>query len=91
MNDNDDEVSFGVTSKYATVTGCYFQLTRSVTWKANEMGMKEDHEKNDRLRLALRCLPALAMVPSSGVTEAFLILVDNMPGQEKMPELLAYF
>jgi len=52
--------------------------------------MKEDCEKNDSLGLALRCLPALAMVPSSDVTEVFLILADNMPGRKKMPELLAF-
>jgi len=33
--------------------------------------MKENFKTNDRLRLALRCLPALAMVPSSDVTEDF--------------------
>jgi len=26
--------------------------------KVNEIGMKEDHKKNDSIRLALRCLPA---------------------------------
>jgi len=66
-------------------------VAQSVTRKVNESGMKEDYEKNNRLRLALRCLPALAVVPSPDVTEAFLILTDNMPGHEKMPELLAYF
>jgi len=47
----------------ATVTGCYFHLTQSVMLKVNKTGMKEDYEKNDRLRLAIHCLPALAMVP----------------------------
>jgi len=46
-------------------------LTSSVMRNVNEIGMKENYEKNDSLRLALRCLPALAMVPSSDVTEAF--------------------
>jgi len=62
----------------ATVTGCYFNLTQSVMRKLNEIGMKEDYKMNDVLRLALRFLPALAMVPSSDVTEVFLILADNM-------------
>jgi len=35
----------------ATVTGCYFHLTQSVMRKVNEIGMKEDYEKNDSLRL----------------------------------------
>jgi len=66
-------------------------VTQSVMRKVNESGMKEDYKKNDKLRLAFRCLPALAMVPSSDVTEAFLILADNMPGHENIPEILAYF
>jgi len=40
--------------------------------------------------LAIHCLLALAVVPSSDVTEAFVILADNIPGYEKMPELLTY-
>ena len=49
--------------------------------------MKEDYEENDSLRLAIRCIPALAMVPSSDVTETFLI----QAGHEKMPQLLPFF
>jgi len=44
----------------ATVTGCYFHLMQSDMRKVNEIGMKEDHERNDSLWLALRCLPSLA-------------------------------
>ena len=36
-------------------------------------------------------LPALAMVSSSGAVDSFLILDDNMPNHDKMPELLSYF
>jgi len=70
----------------ATVAGCYFHLTQSVIRKVNQSVMKEDCEKNDSLRLAIRYLPALAMFPSSDVAEVFLILADNMPTHEKMQE-----
>ena len=53
----------------ATVTGSCFHLTQSVMQKVNEIGIKADCEKDDSLRLALRCLPALVMVSSHGVTE----------------------
>ena len=53
--------------------------------------MKSDYESEDNLQIALRCLPALAVVPSTDVAEAFWILADYMPELEKMPELLAYF
>jgi len=42
----------------AAVTDCYLHLTQSVMRKVNEVRMKDDHEKNDSLRLAFRCLPA---------------------------------
>jgi len=62
----------------ATVTGSYFHLTQSVMQKVNENGMKEDYEKNDSVRLTLRCLPALAMAPSFDVTEVILMLADKI-------------
>jgi len=62
----------------ATVLDCYFHLTPSVMRKV-EIGMKEDYKKNDSLRLPIRCLPASATVFSSDITEAFLLLADNMP------------
>ena len=46
----------------ATVTGCYFHLTQSIMRKVNKIGLKENHERIDILRLAIRCLPALDMV-----------------------------
>ncbi|CAK8689672.1 unnamed protein product [Clavelina lepadiformis] len=75
----------------ANVRSCYFHLTQSVLRKVNEIGMKCDYESDNELRTAVRCLPALAMVPSSDVVESFLILADSMPDHEKMPELLSYF
>ena len=75
----------------ATITGCYFHLTQSILRKINEIGMKSDYESDDNLRIAVRCLPALAMVPPTDVAEAFWLLADYMPEHEKMPELLAYF
>ena len=52
--------------------------------------MKSDYESDHNLRIAVRCLLALSIVPSTGVAEAFWILADNMPEHEKMPEHLAY-
>ena len=75
----------------ARILGCYFHLTQSILRKVNNIGMKSDYESDDNLRIAVRCLPALAMVPSTDVAEAFWILADYMPEHEKMPELLAYF
>ena len=73
------------------ILGCYFHLTQSILRKVSDIGMKSDYESDDNLRIAVRCLPALAMVPSTDVAEAFWILADYMPEHEKMPELLTYF
>jgi len=74
---------------HATVTGCYFHLKCHVNslWNWYEIKLR----KTDSLSLVLRCLPALAAVPSSDATEVFLILADNMSSHKKIPELLAYF
>jgi len=57
----------------------------------NEIGMRGDYESDDDLKIAVCCLPALAMVPSSDVFDVFLVLADNMANHYKMPELLSYF
>ncbi|KII60211.1 hypothetical protein RF11_11660 [Thelohanellus kitauei] len=75
----------------ATIKGCYFHLCQSVLRKVNELGMKVDYESNDDLRIAVRCLAALARVPLANVSEAFDLIVVSMPRQEKMDELLSYF
>ena len=59
--------------------------------KVNKIGMKEDYDKNDSLRFVIRCIPTLAIVLSYNITGTFLMLADNMPGREKMPELQVYF
>ena len=71
--------------------GCYFHLTQSILRRVNEIGLKSDYKSDDNLRIAVCCLPALAMMLSTDVAEAFWILADYMPKLEKMPEPLAYF
>ena len=66
----------------ATIMGCYFHLTQSILRKVNEIGMKSDYESDDNLRIDVRYLPALAMVPLTDVAEAFWILAGNMPEHE---------
>ena len=53
--------------------------------------MKANYENNAELRTAVRCLPALAMVPPHDVEEAFDMVAEHIPDHEKTPELLSYF
>lgn len=75
----------------SVVLGCYFHLCQSVLRKVQECGMKADYENNAELRTAVRCLPALAMVPPNDVEEAFDMVAEHKPDHEKTPELLSYF
>jgi len=66
----------------ATITGGTFHLTQSGMRKVNEIGMKPDYKKNDSLTIGSSLIPALPMVPSSDVTD-FFILAGNTPGNKR--------
>ena len=83
--------AFSITFPQATVTGCYFHLCQSVMRKVSEIGMKRAYDEDDELRVMVRCLAALAFVPTESVVEAFEILEDSMPPHDSMNELLSYF
>ena len=44
---------------------------QSILRKVNEIGMKSYYESDYNLRIAVRCLYTLAMVPATDVAEAF--------------------
>ena len=63
--------AFAAAYPCARILGYYFHLTQSIFRKVNDIGMKSDYESDDNLRIAVRCLPTLTMVPSTDVAEAF--------------------
>lgn len=75
----------------AAVTGCYFHLTQSVIRKVNEIGMKLAYENDDAIRGSVRCLSALAFVPTTDVVEAFELLAESFPDHDHSAELLSFF
>jgi hypothetical protein len=75
----------------ATVRGCYYHLTQSVLRKVQEVGLKIQYEQDDEIRCYLRCLSAISHVPISDVIETFEILVDVMPQNEYVDEVVTYF
>jgi hypothetical protein len=56
--------------------------------KSNEIGVKVDYESNDSLPTAVRCLPALALVPPVDVIDAFLPLAESMPEHDVRDSVL---
>lgn len=75
----------------ATITGCYFHLCQSVIRKVNEIGMKQDYQNNMELRTFIRCLAALAFVPTADVLEAYNSLVATAVPHEHIDSLLKFF
>lgn len=76
----------------ATISGCYFHLCQSVLRRVNELGMKQAYETNQIVCKAVRCISALALVPTEDVAEAFdLLSAEIYEVHDRMPELLLYF
>jgi hypothetical protein len=75
----------------ASISGCYFHLTQSLLRKVGECGLKRDYETDNEIRSFIRCLPALACVPTEDVVVAFDALMEHMPANEKVNEVATYF
>jgi len=75
----------------AEISGCYFHLCQSVVRKVNECGLKTDYETDDEIRGFVRCLPALSHVPVNDVIDAFEQLVETMPSNERVNDVVTYF
>jgi len=73
------------------ITGCYFHLCQSVVRKVQEAGLKQEYESDDEVRGFIRCLPALSHVPVNDVSDAFDTLVEQMPANEKINDVVTYF
>jgi hypothetical protein len=73
------------------VKGCYFHLCQRVQRKVNDVGLKADYEADDEIRRFIRCLPALSHVPLADVTSAFDLLVQEMPSDDRVNEVVTYF
>jgi len=75
----------------ATVKGCFFHLTQSLTRKVASLGLKSRYSEDIDTRLLIRSLSALAFVPEEDVQELFAVLALTFPDEEVFKELLRYF
>jgi len=73
------------------ITGCYFHLCQSIVRKVNEIGLKATYEEDNEIRGFIRCLAALSHVPPADVMTAFEVLVDEMPRNEQVGDVVTYF
>jgi len=56
-----------------------------------DVGLKPDYDTDNDVRGFIRSLPALSHVPSDNVLEAFDSLVEQMPANEKVQDVVTYF
>lgn len=75
----------------STIGGCYFHLCQSLLRKVNDVGLKTDYETDDAIRGFVRCLAALSHVPCNDVITAFEELLNDMPNDERVQEVVSYF
>jgi hypothetical protein len=75
----------------AEVTGCYFHLCQSLNRKINDVGLKSDYETDTDISGFIRCLAALSHVPPNDVVNGFETLVQEMPANEKVNDVVTYF
>ena len=73
------------------ITGCYFHLCQSIIRKVNDVGLKVEYEGDSVMNGFIRCLPAISHVPEEHVTEAFDLLIEDMPTDDRVNELVTYF
>ena len=58
----------------------------------NEIGLKTEYETNDEVRSYVRCLPALAFIPSDDVMKAFELLDESqLTTVDQLDELTTFF
>jgi hypothetical protein len=83
--------AFHVSYPTAEISGCYFHLCQSIMRKVSDVGLKHDYETDNEIRGFLRCLTALSHVPQCDVEGAFDVLVQDMPNDDKVNEVVQYF
>ena len=59
--------------------------------KFQELGLRPDYDTDDEIRGFVRCLSALSHVPPNNVLTAFQTLVETMPANEKVNDIVTYF
>lgn len=75
----------------ANICGCYFHLCQSINRKVNESGLQFDYEADNEIRGFIRCLGSLSHVPVDHVLDAFHTLVEGMPANERINDVVTYF
>jgi hypothetical protein len=83
--------AFSASYPTAQISGCYFHLCQSIQRKVNDVGLKSEYESSRDVSDFIRCLQALSHVPVQDVVPAFEELLDEMPKDERINEVVSYF
>ena len=65
----------------------FFHLAQSVYRKVQEFGLQQQYADNANLRMKIKMLPSLALLPPNDVIDAF----ENIPFSDATEPVISYF
>ena len=73
------------------IKGCFFHLSQNVKKKAYELGLKREYDSDINLRMKIRSLLSLALIPPEDVFELFELVTGQFPNDNRFEKLSDYF
>ena len=73
------------------VVGCLFHLGQCVYRKVIQLGLSDQYQQDDDLRLKCKMLVTLAFIPAVDVIAAFETLAGDIPDGDDLESLFDYF
>ena len=71
------------------IKGCYFHLSQSIWGRFQEQNLVQTYKENEKLRLKMKMLDAIAFVPTNLVLHYLEVLSDDIPAE--LEPLYDYF
>ena len=73
------------------VEGCFFHFAQAIWRKIQDRGLAVLYKKNDEIRKVVKCLVALALIPSEDVHLAFCKILERLPPDTPLMPFLEYY
>ena len=73
------------------VKGCFFHFAQAIWRKIQDLGLAGLYKENDDIRKVVKCLVALALIPSEYVHLAFCKILETLPPDTPLMPFLEYY
>ena len=73
------------------IQGCFFHLSQAVWRQCQELGLSSAYVQHEEIRNAVKNLPAIAFLRAQDVPQVFDNLLEDLPDNNGLKELYAYF